>query len=188
LPLVTIKDPLSWMASMCRSPYAAHFGRGAKAAAGEHGSTGLCPSPLPATATKVAWQPKRVYKYSSLPDLWNRWYREYVDASLPAVLVRYEDLLFDPERTVAPLCTCAGGRLRNGTFRTVEDAAKTRAAGHRTITDRSSALSKYGSERERYRRYSRVDLDFVRRAVDPELLRFFAYRVRPEGALNATSR
>ena len=75
LPLVTIKDPLSWMASMCRSPYAAHFGRGAKAAAGEHGSTGLCPSPLPATATKVAWQPKRVYKYSSLPDLWNRWYR-----------------------------------------------------------------------------------------------------------------
>ena len=35
LPAVLVKDPLTWARSMCRTPYAARFGRGS-----------CCPSPL----------------------------------------------------------------------------------------------------------------------------------------------
>ena len=68
------------------------------------------PSPISATKGPVAWQPTVRYDYDSLAHLWSEWNRAYADlaADVPRLVVRYEDLLFDTERTMATICACAG--------------------------------------------------------------------------------
>ena len=48
LPVMIVKDPLTWFKSMCRNAYAARFSHPPG-----------CPSPLEATHGPVAWQPDR---------------------------------------------------------------------------------------------------------------------------------
>jgi len=77
LPVVMVKDPLTWMRSMCRKPYAASFNnRGAR-----------CPSPVESTKTNVAWQPTEHYFYKSLIHLWSTWNRAYIDLETPRLMV-----------------------------------------------------------------------------------------------------
>ena len=97
LPVAVVKDPITWMRSMCRIAYAAHFRK----------HPACCPSPLdPAqlgellghNRSKVTVKFRKEHPeevYGSLLDLWNVWYREYYDATLPRLIVRYEDLLIE---------------------------------------------------------------------------------------------
>ena len=39
-----------------------------------------------------------------LVHLWNDWYTEYLEASYPRLLVRFEDLIFYPQQTTNLIC------------------------------------------------------------------------------------
>ena len=179
LPLVIVKDPLSWMASLCGNAHSARF-----RAWFRHVARGICPSPVTATAVTVAWHKTQKYKYSSLASLWNIWHREYVDAPFPALLLRHEDLIYDPNNTVAAVCRCAGGRIKRPPRSSLWLSHKQRealraVAGARSAASRGSSRAAWvpTSERERYAPYTTDDLAFLTTAVDPGLLRFFSYRV-----------
>lgn len=175
LPVVVVKDPLTWFRSMCRVSYAAHFRK--------HPT--CCPSPLdPAdlaalvghnTTVKVGYKAGNASSYDGLLRMWNDWYGEYASTPLPRLLVRYEDLLFDPRATVRAVCTCVGGTLKRD-FDVIADSAKG-AAGHGggSATTRADALAKYASERTRYTLLSDRDLTYYAANVDQNLAATLKY-------------
>ncbi|KAJ1445112.1 hypothetical protein M885DRAFT_550946 [Pelagophyceae sp. CCMP2097] len=166
MPVVVIKDPLTWMRSMCSEPYAAKFHR-----------TKCCPSPLRPidNATfPVNYKKERSEQYTSLLHLWSKWYRDYWDSPLPRLIVRYEDLLFDSKRTLTAVCQCAGGRMKPE-FDYVAKPAKSGTGHGGSGTTRAGALQKYASEARRYQDLTEDDVAFFQHAADPDLVSRFGY-------------
>ena len=92
-------------------------------------------------------------------------------------MVRYEDLLFRTQDTVAEICACVGGTMTEE-FDHVDRAIKW-GAGHGGAglqgSGRVDALRKFASEEKRYELYTARDLDHVRAAVDRRLVDAFDY-------------
>ena len=172
-PVVVIKDPLSWMKSMCRNTYEARF-KNVPALK----DLQRCPSPVDQTRTTVRYQPdpKTFGHYPSLVHLWRDWYEAYLNASFPRLMLRFEDLLFDTEKTVGHACTCVGGTLRKD-FKQHEEQTKGKMAGHRgPVNDRNKALRLYADEKERYANYNAQDLAFIYDALkNSPLIDLFHY-------------
>mmetsp|Transcript_6976 Transcript_6976/g.19752 ORF Transcript_6976/g.19752 Transcript_6976/m.19752 type:complete len:250 (+) Transcript_6976:33-782(+) len=168
LPVTMVKDPLTWMKSMCRNPYMVQF----------HGiRSKSCPSlPVAATNVTVNWSnvdgKARTLTYPSLVHLWSDWYQAYVDADIPRLMVRYEDLLFDTERTVGAICSCVGGKALTARFHGITERAKKQ--WYDNSSDRAGALAMYSSSEYRLGGYTPADLDFVRTTAG-DLARQFGY-------------
>ena len=85
LPVVLVRDPYTWMASMCRHPYAARW---------KHNSTN-CPHLVVEDNERHAPNrvsikyPKETLHWPTLLDLWIDWYSQYLDADFPRLMVRY---------------------------------------------------------------------------------------------------
>jgi len=178
LPVMIVKDPLTWMKSMCRKPYGASF-EGARL----RRLVKTCPSPVKeGTQTNVSFQPNKVVAYKSLVHMWGEWVRAYADMKTPHLIVRYEDLLFNTEEVVKKICDCGGGVMVDGDFRQKSNPSK-RGKEHQSIrqsmgeatTDRSKALAKTGDPAKRLEGYSANDLKFIRDSWDEELIKFFHY-------------
>uniref|UniRef100_A0A7S0J1U5 Sulfotransferase domain-containing protein n=1 Tax=Calcidiscus leptoporus TaxID=127549 RepID=A0A7S0J1U5_9EUKA len=170
--VVLVKDPLTWMRSMCSAPYAASF-IGMRRPA--------CPSPVIRTSTSVSFAqdiPGRQHErvtYASLIHFWSQWYGAYTSTSFPVLMLRYEDLLFNSEATVARVCECLGGVARRGAdFQQLQDAAKS----HGLRSDRFTALSRYANSSWRTGAYTDGDLDFVAKTADKHLVQFFNYELQ----------
>jgi hypothetical protein len=121
--------------------------------------------------------------HPSLVEFWNDWYRDYVRADFPRLLVRYEDVVFHPKQITRTVCECAGGRLNiddhpDRGFVYVTESAKKGAAHGKTKTSYVDALIKYGTEAGRYDGFERADLEYARNHLDPELMRLFGYTTK----------
>lgn len=120
LPIYITKDPWFWMQSMCRHPYDA---RGFKILSDS------CPSLLQNHQGFLKGRPKsrkinvtfpngKTFKnviFESLIDLWIQWHTEYYydRNKIPQLFIRYEDLLFFPEKVLTTVCECGGGKIVN---------------------------------------------------------------------------
>lgn len=137
LPVVIIKDPITWMASMCRHGYETRWWR-----VPQH-----CPNLVPNKYDKRGGYPvvgrgeiavrvkfatpyighepepdkmnRTFVNYTSMVDLWNTWYGQWYNVEFPRLMVRFEDLLFHAEETITKVCECGGGRMRTN-FRYME--------------------------------------------------------------------
>ena len=89
----------------------------------------------------------------SLARLWGAWHAEYLDAETPRLLVRYEDLLFRPQETVAEVCGCVGGRVAKGWDFDPLLSAYARGRGGRNFN-----LRRYGNDTLRRANINRGDL------------------------------
>jgi hypothetical protein len=47
-------------------------------------------------------------QFKSLVHFWSEWYRQYLDADFPRLIVRFEDLQFHPKEMIDIVCQCAG--------------------------------------------------------------------------------
>merc|ERR1712014_483168 len=101
---------------------------------------------------------------------------EYMDATFPLLVVRYEDLLYDPESVIGAICTCLGGRANQGEkFNILESAAKW-GAGHGDYGNNRSQVDRYEKEAVRLRReLDNEDLVFLRQTIDERILDYFHY-------------
>ena len=124
LPVVMVKDPFSWMESMCRHPYSVSWRHtrvhcpnivtdSSDEVAGIHGQR----SPEKSVAVTVRYSKSNSTHHKSLAELWNDWYGAYYEAPWPRLIVRYEDLLFYPEFIVTKACQCAGGKIMFENFK-----------------------------------------------------------------------
>ena len=120
LPLVAVRDPWMWLQSMCRHHYTAFW---------PHSEKGHCPN-LVATDSEIEHFPrlkqlyyesniegigekvdeplipvtvkydKDIYDHDSLAHFWSEWYRLYLDADFPRIMVRFEDMLFHAKEVI----------------------------------------------------------------------------------------
>lgn len=154
---------------MCHHHYAAKW---------DHSDPNRCPDfSLPNLKTTVKYAEFR-REHDSILHLWNDYYREYLEASFPRLIVRIEDLIFHPEEVVKAVCECAGGSMRNdGKFRYIVNSAKKGEYAHgKERTGFVDAIIKYGSAERRYESFKfSSDLEFIRDNLDSELLHLLGY-------------
>ena len=183
-PAVTIRDPASWMASMCRHSYSMNW---------SHNSATHCPNLIAnqvdveqdASLTIDKAVPVKI-RYSDFTRLhdsmihhWNEWYNHYLNADWPRLLVRYEDLLFFPKQTVTQVCECAGGQM-NDKFGYLVESAKRGAVHGAQRTGYMDAIIKYGHQEDRWNNMTSADLVFARQTLDANLMKLFAYHYPSE--------
>ena len=110
----------------------------------------------------MRYQPDKPSYYDNLPDFWVRWHDEYVNTTHPRLVVRFEDLLFDSEKTISTVCACVGGKMRPR-FTQEEIVSKDKTLGHYgPVNDRAKALRLYSSEKHRFDHYDRDDLELLK--------------------------
>ncbi|GAX17766.1 hypothetical protein FisN_24Hh167 [Fistulifera solaris] len=188
LPTVLIRDPYSWMQSMCRHPYGARFVH-------DHIH---CPGLVPSehdrerhpkelkdkeTIPVVVTYPGRRAHFDSLAHFWAQWYREYLEADYPRLIIRFEDMIFHPRKVLSLVCECAGAKPKQEAFSYVVGEGKWGNKVHEGSSNMISAMIRYGSNSSRLTQMSEADLELAYRALDPELMDLFQYpRVPPVGS------
>lgn len=191
LPIVMIKDPITWMSSMCRHPYEARWrhvkdhcpnlvpnrydrgrkpGRGTMQIKVKFATQHIGDEPIPDKDNKT------FVSYSSLVDLWNTWYKQWHDVDFPRLMVRFEDLIFHAEDTVSDICHCGGGSMRRK-FRYEEGSAKGQTGPHAGSAGFLASLVTYGNSTLRNRGIltDERDLEHARTHLDTNLMDLFGY-------------
>ncbi|KAL7543373.1 hypothetical protein ACHAXR_012720 [Thalassiosira sp. AJA248-18] len=191
LPIVMIKDPITWMASMCRHSYEARWrhtldhcpnlvpnkydkrrtpGKGTMAVRVKFATQHIGNEPIPDRTNKT------FIEYTSLVDLYNRWYNDWHNASFPRLMVRFEDLIFHAEETVSQVCACGGGTMKP-VFKYVEDSAKGQGGPHAGSAGFLASLVTYGNRTLRMEGIltDRRDVEYARQNLDKELMDTFGY-------------
>eukprot|EP00536_Pseudo-nitzschia_multiseries_P011734 jgi/Psemu1/308456/fgenesh1_kg.413_\ len=197
MALVSIRDPYSWMQSMCRHQYAAKWPN-KKLHCPNLIATESDIESMPALKKKygrksktveqlipvdIKYSTEVVHSHSSLAHWYSEWYGDYLHADFPRLIVRFEDLLFHGEEVARAMCECGGGvpvpdNGRSGKFVHVSESAKTGKSAHGPLKDRTNlvgALIKYGSFEHRTDLMTPEDLDAARRYLDPEIMEAFGY-------------
>jgi len=189
LPVLMVKDPVTWMSSMCRHPYEARWMHHK-----EH-----CPNLVPNVHDKgkhpdgvmhmkvkfatfhIGDEPqsknKTFINYDSLVDFWNKWYTQWTtEPDFPFLVVRFEDLLFRAEETVSAVCDCAGFEMRPK-FRYVEDSAKGQGGPHKGSAGLASSLARYANGTLREETLTGPDQKFAKEHLDGRLMEMFGYSI-----------
>jgi hypothetical protein len=122
---------------------------------------------------------KPTVRFDSLAHFWVQWYKEYLEADYPRLLVRFEDLQFHAKELIDIICQCANGvpRKDDAIFRYVVDSAKWGPAHHDRSTNMVTAMIKYGSDIDRFKGMTEEDKMVASSVLTPELLELFGYEV-----------
>lgn len=183
LPVVIVRDPLTWMHSMCKTPYAAHWKRPRRCpnlVIDNHDRLSLPNMALyeyfdpkynvSTFAVKVFYDDENKPYWHSLVDLWNDWYRAYYNATYPRLLVRYEDLLWNSKEVMQHIAQCLGTRVQRD-FHYQVNTAKDHGSGSGLI----AAIAKTGDVKKRNTGFTTRDLTYIREELDRELMEQLAY-------------
>jgi hypothetical protein len=103
---------------------------------------------------------------------------EYLNATFPYVILRFEDLIYHPKQVVQTVCECAGGAMNPGSFKYITGSAKRGVGAHGAKSERTGylqALSRYGTSQGRTTGMEEADLHYVRQHLDTQLMNKFHY-------------
>jgi len=181
MPIVTIRSPYTWFPRMCTNGYTARWQHGRSRAQG-------CPNLLTPDGewnqVSTRYANDRGETHQSLAHLWNDWYNDYIqDADYPFVVVRIEDLTYYAKETTTAICECAGGRIRTDQpFQYVIDSAKADSRGHDSSVGFFEAWMKHIAAAEPQAGLQDDEYQASIRALDKNLMEFFAYKYPPKKA------
>jgi len=176
LPVVLVRDPYSWMQSMCIHAYESRWPHSGKKC------PNLAERELNADGTakkvnlKVKYNP--VIEFDSLADYWVQWYKEYLEADYPRLIIRFEDIQFHARELVETIAQCAGAEPRNADalFRYVVDTAKWGKA-HSSKSNMISIMAKYGTDKNRFKGFKETDWLVAEEVFTPEIMDLFGYEM-----------
>ena len=167
LPIVTIRNPYTWMTSMCHNSYSAMWPH----------SKDACPNLVKNSFHNPISVRTKFETYDSLAHFWNDWYRFYwKKADFPFLMVRLEDLIFHAENVTTEMCKCAGGVIR--TDRPFSHVVQSSKPSHvkRNLTDMVGAWIKYGRTLPIKNGFNNPDYIASRMFLDGELMQTFGYK------------
>jgi hypothetical protein len=194
LPVIVVKDPYSWMGSMCRQDYVMRWSH----------TQAHCPNLVATTPEELKmietfgpehsipvlmWY-RKDKPFDSLAHVWNDWYGEYHDAvstpskstsaskQYPCIMVRYKDLLFHAKQVVTDVCSCAGGKMRSKPDKLVykhDPKGKT----HWSDTGFVKAIVWYGNHDMRHQGFLPEDLKYAHKRLRSDLMDMFHYQHPP---------
>jgi len=190
LPIVMIKDPYTWMQSLCRNQYTADWDFTLK----------HCPNLIPNEVDKyygfvndidhekqllqngipmtIAYNPNTT-QYNNMAAAWNTWYGEYFEAKIPRLIVRFEDLMLHAKSIITEICQCFGGRLKNETkFHYVTGSSKSKELGHGNFTPGlMHALLLYTNSSNRIKLFTKDDLVFANEVLNKTMMGLLSYSI-----------
>lgn len=166
LAVAVVKDPYSWMRSMCNRPYLASWAHSKSHCPNLVERTGGYPSP---NNVRVSYNENMKTQHESLVALWNDWYGSYYAATWPRLLIRYEDLLFYPEYIITKVCQCAGGKIVHENFQFNSRRSQEDSSGM------VNAILKYGHDGNRAVGFTDDDLSFSNANLRRDLMGAFNY-------------
>lgn len=127
LPVVLVRHPISWMFSTCKHSYAAHWNHT------KENCPHLVREEIPLHRNQqTKYLPRAMYKvhvaygykrtdrkyhlHSSLVHFWKEWIESFTapDFPFPRLIVRLEDIVYQPLKVLSKICQCAGGKQRPG--------------------------------------------------------------------------
>lgn len=187
LAMVVIKDPYTWLRSMCRESYNAKWPRSPyhcpnviKTELDEHVRELQSLDMGQPVPVYIKYNASHITNHTNLIALWNDWYGAYWKDNGPRLFIRYEDMLFRPYETTNQLCTCIGGNFTyQGTFKYVTRSAKGERGSHRGSSDLVSALLRYSNSTERIHGFTQADLKVAASDLNKLLLDTFHYPIPP---------
>lgn len=172
LPIIMIRDPLHWMQSMCKSPYAAHW---------RHKWT-HCPNLIPTEIERTRFFPDADYSngtvpvyvqfskiltihWSSLLHLYTDYYQQYFDYknndnAYPRLIIRFEDMLLHPHAVMSSIAHCLG--ISSPISKEQMQIQTKSAKQHGSHAGWLQALAKTGMAERRTAKMTREDLQFIR--------------------------
>jgi hypothetical protein len=68
--------------------------------------------PCPSLDTPIEVNFYKKFDYDNIIDLWTNWNQDYFNYDGPRLLVRLEDLVYEPKTTLQQICDCAGGSFQ----------------------------------------------------------------------------
>lgn len=178
LPVVVVRDPISWRHSMCTAPYNMYWdGSRSRGNLGNcpvmnHAANGSIVSPPVYFHIKPVQRPKTV-EYTSLVQVWNEFYGSYVDATYPRLIVRQEDVLLQMPKVVEKIRKCIGGYSKHESFRTLQAPVKTH--GNSGPSDLSSQIRRIA--KRPVSNMSRAEVLYTRSNLSPMLMDLFQYKI-----------
>jgi hypothetical protein len=183
LPIVIIRDPLNWMQSMCKSPYAAHWQHSDK------NCPNLAATPqAPNTTVKVIFDAKQKVHFQHLLDLYTSYYLQYLnDADYPRLMVRFEDMILQPHNLLEQITECVLGAAATTATNKPLQFQLASSKGHGSHTDWIHVLLKTGDAGKRVVHWTKEDLDVAANWTDLRiLLDTFHYRLPQQNELPVT--
>ena len=116
--------------------------------------------------------------FDSLADYWGQWYKEYLEADYPRLIVRFEDIQFHARELIETICQCVGAvpRESDHLFRYVVDSAKWGKAHHHK-TNMITAMVKYGTDKNRFNGFKESDWVVAKEVFTPEIMDLFGYEM-----------
>jgi hypothetical protein len=167
MPIVLVKDPLQWMFSTCRKQYfEVHLP-----------PKSSCPSPVNTTGGNFSAGGD---PFESLIEGWSKWMLEYMNADIPVLMVRFEDLLFSPEALISQVCGCLGFSAKSSSdFKILESLPKW-GNGHGHPSNRSQTIARFSKKHAALmRRFTLEDKLYIRSILKKtgaeSLMNFFHY-------------
>ncbi|GKY92989.1 hypothetical protein MPSEU_000267500 [Mayamaea pseudoterrestris] len=178
LPIVLIRDPYSWMHSMCKSSYAAHW----------KSRPAHCPNLVPdeddrkrfgneindTFPVKVIFDEHQKFHWDSLAHLWSDWYNYYLKATYPRLIFRFEDMILHAPTIMKIIADCAGTTVPDA-FTFQSGSSKSHGSG----TTFLKVVEKTGDAALRVARMSTEDLIYAKEHLDENLMRIFQYSYPP---------
>mmetsp|Transcript_13908 Transcript_13908/g.20528 ORF Transcript_13908/g.20528 Transcript_13908/m.20528 type:complete len:426 (+) Transcript_13908:102-1379(+) len=175
LAVVTIRHPYDWMRSMCKNHYTAYW---------PHNEHGMCPhlfnpKKKELVPVEIKYDGSKV-QHTSLADLWNTWYQDYIlNSSFPFLVVRFEDLQFYAKNVTTQICHCAGGLIRDDRpFTYIINSAK-QGPGHGKQEERTGMVDawiKYGQPMPPQNGFNDADYETAKQELDASIMQRFKYR------------
>jgi hypothetical protein len=120
----------------------------------------------------VKFDEKNRVSFESLVHLWSEYYKQYLKADYPVLMIRFEDLIFQPETVLREIADCVGAKVKVPLSYQLKTSKP-----HGSGTDFMKALIKTADAKARPHNMTVADLDFAREHLDTELMELFQYNV-----------
>jgi hypothetical protein len=118
--------------------------------------------------------------FSSLAKLWSDWYKEYIQADLPRLIIRYEDTLLHADLVMKAILDCAGQTSAHDHHVYPLVPAKK----HGKPVDMVSAMFKMTNTTARRHNLNNNDIRVAKSDLDKEVMRLLGYSyIEPDDAM-----
>jgi len=182
--IVIIQDPIQWMYSICQLRFRKGFTKIKFNQAPDR-----CPNIL-VNSYDVGFYPHgtvdvqffnngtEVETFNSLIDLWNNYYKKWLQNDIGRIIIRFEDLLYHPKLIVKEVCSYLDGSTSNSFTHLFTNVDSLLTNENLDISDKNilSALMRFGNQNERNQVIQdEKELQYVQKVVDKNLLTTFKY-------------
>jgi len=172
LPVILIRNPFHWMSNMCKNGYDAKFNKiriGCPRLILDNNQT----NPVVVRADQTGF--RFTDNYESLADMWSEWYRQYLEADYPRLIIRYEDTILHAPEILQVIRVCSGSESIHADPNTfVYHAKEARLWGGKGSL--LGALSKLGEQDLYWQQVGGRDQEYLKqKGLDGKLMQIFQY-------------